>query len=459
MSAKPLGIEVCQSPAWAAEKSKRDGVLILGHCGGRGLEAVAGMVTERGLAPYVLSSRPLKNAAERLRKLADVSDWTGCSADHDLTPDDLGQSLDRLAAAGARVRCCIGVWEGYRRLMAEVNERLGASDLKPAQVDRLLNKFGVREYLAERGLTRARAQIVTEDNLEALKRSERRLFVKPVRGIASYGAFELEATTTWDDLQRIAAAAEADTQYRSVIGTLTFLAEDYIEGYECSFETLVVEGVPYVVAVHEKAGTTALSTTVLENVDVAPPWNVDPPAVAAGVAWLERVFAALGIEAGCYHVEARFDGTNWDLIEINPRIAGSLISDSVAVLSGGPNLMDLWLDTLLRPHEMHAELSALAIDQSGGGREGKASFIRSYYGTAGRIAEIEQVATKWPPRVFRIYVGPQDDIPGHNREIAIAHGLWAYDADDRSAATREALLAESERALHVRYEAAIVASR
>ncbi len=127
---------------------------------------------------------------------------------------------------------------------------------------------------------------------------------------------------------------------------LQFMAEDYIAGQEFSFETLLVDGQAHVVAVHEKYEVTETADTVLEDSCTTPPASLDQAQIAAGLHWLKNVLGCMDLKWGCYHVEARFTGQHWDLIEINPRVGGSLISHSVEAVTAGHSMLSLWLDLL-----------------------------------------------------------------------------------------------------------------
>jgi len=147
------------------------------------MEELLAAVAERGLEHYILSSQPLPEHADRLQVLASQAEWLSASADHELQWSDIERVLAELRAAGKHVMCCICVWEGYRSLMAQAKLQLGVPDVWPEQVALLRNKFLLRKTLYQASLSRVSACPVTSDNLSALQRSGRRLFVKPVRGI------------------------------------------------------------------------------------------------------------------------------------------------------------------------------------------------------------------------------------------------------------------------------------
>lgn len=431
-----------------------DGVLILSHCGYSFVEDLVAAIGRRQLRSHVLTSQPLPEHANRLDALRALAGSVHAGGAHVLSISDVDRTLDALKASGVRVLACISVWEGYRSLMAYANARLGVADLAPVLVDSLRDKLHVRNALYADGLSRRRAYALTPDMLGQLQAHLARggeYFVKPVQGIASYGAFRLTRETTWATLEAISRQAQADTVYASVIGEgVRFIAEEYVTGTECSFEVLVVGGSPYVVAIHEKCELTEANGTVLEDSCTSPPVSICARHCAQGIAWLRAVFARLALDWGCFHVEARFDGTRWDLIEINPRVGGSLISPSVKALNGDANLLDLWLHVLLDADGAHASLSRLAYTGEGETPSPNATFFRVYFASPGRIEEIQINPLPRAPVVTQVLLKAGDEVDPASREVFLGQLLWSMTRAERDAEL-DALLAASADAIAVRY--------
>ncbi|MFF9015119.1 acetyl-CoA carboxylase biotin carboxylase subunit family protein [Streptomyces sp. NPDC014870] len=442
------------------------GVLLLSHVGFSFLEDLARTVRARGLKVHVLSSLPEpQHQGSRPGALADLADDVRITGEHVLTPHDVEEHLDRLRAAGVSVACCLTVWEGYRHLMALANARLGVPDLDEKQVPELRDKLTLRNRLADAGLSRGRASALTPETLAARQRDGGRHFVKPVSGLASFGTFPLTPATTWTDLERIAAEARADTVYASAFGTepggrgMEFLVEDYVPGREFSFEVIVVDGASHVVAVHEKCEVTETPGTVLENACVSPPTSLSREETAAGLRWLARVLDTLGLDQGCFHVEARYDPpAGWDLIEVNPRVGGSLISPSVAALTGGPGLLDLWLDALLagggdRTTATYLKtLESLSYGSDGTTPSPYATFFRVFFADPGTLRAVGPGdGLPLRPVLSQILLKAGDVVESSAREVFLGQVLWSMDRADRDAIL-PGLLPASERAIEIVYE-------
>ncbi|MFI5782002.1 acetyl-CoA carboxylase biotin carboxylase subunit family protein [Nocardia sp. NPDC051570] len=448
------------------------GVLLLSHVGFSFMEDLVDTVMARGLKVYVLSSLPEpQHQNSRPTALSDLADDVRVTTEHVLTPRDIEDCLDHLEAAGESVLCCLTVWEGYRHLMALANARLAVPDLAEKQVLELRDKLTLRNRLADAGLSRCRAFALTPETLAERQRGTGRYFVKPVSGIASFGTFPLTSDTTWSDLRRIAAEARSDTVYASVFTTepdtttshdagfeMGFLVEDYVPGQEFSFEVIVVDGEPNVIAVHEKCEVTEAAGTVLENACLSPPTSLSRDEIATGIGWVARILDVLGLGWGCFHIEARHASSGWDLIEVNPRVGGSLISPSVAALTGGPSLLDLWLDSLLStrgpgPNPRFSKtLAGLSFAADGTTRSRNATFFRVFFAEPGTVREVG-VNDDLPlaPIVSHILLGPGDVVDSSAREVFLGQVLWRMDRADQDEIL-PVLLPASERAIEISYE-------
>ncbi|WP_236572687.1 ATP-grasp domain-containing protein [Burkholderia sp. 8Y] len=424
------------------------------------MEDLIAALEARGLRSFVLSSSPLALVrTKRLRELSAMAHSLICSNSDVLTADDVESALTELREGGERVLACVTVWEGYRGLMAFANAKLGVADCSVAQVTFLRNKLAVRNHLAAAGLSHARAMALTRDNFESLKSGERAYFIKPVCGIASYGAFALRPDTTWSAIQRIAKEAQSDEIYRSAFGAgLAFMAEDYVPGREFSFELLVISGRAYVLAIHEKCAVTETAGTVLEDACASPPISVDAAACAAGIEWINSALRQLGLEWGCFHVEARHDGARWDLIEINPRVGGCLISPSVKALNGKAGVLELWLDLLVASSAgsesaldaFEGSLAMLSFNGDGTPPYEHATFFRAYFARVGKLDYVGVRAVEPAPILSQLFITAGTEITQASREVFLGQVLWRVPRHQLESSL-PALMDISEQAVEVRY--------
>lgn len=430
-----------------------DGVLILSHVGFSFVDDLISALRERDLQAWVLTSKPLGElGAERLQGLSDKASTLFATDSHELTREDVAQAVASLRARGLHVRGCVTVWEGYRALMAYANGLVGATDLTPAHIESLRNKLHVRQALYDAGLTKVRARALTRALLEEVQADGGAFFVKPVQGIASYGAFRVTPVTRWSDIEAVTRRLRHDTVYASALGDgLSFLVEDYLPGTEFSFEILVSNGVVFVVAIHEKCQLTETDSTILEDGCTSPPYSIDGATVAKGIEWLRRVFSRLLLTHGCFHVEARCESGNWDLIEINPRVGGSLISPSVKALNGHSSLLDLWLTVLLEGETASETLQSLSYTVDGNAPGLDATYFRVYFASAGRITHIELLPLSREPLVSQILLKEGDVIEQASREVFLGQMLWRLTRSERDAGL-DALMRSAAHALDVRYE-------
>jgi predicted ATP-grasp superfamily ATP-dependent carboligase len=442
-----------------ARQTANSGVLLLSHCGFSFLEDLIAVLEARNVRSYVLSSLPLEqHRPERLAGLQQKVDRLFSTERHELEFDDIDRVLDALHVAGERVLACVSVWEGYRGLMAYANGLLGVPDLAPGKIDGLRNKLALRRRLYGAGLSAVRAQALTPAVLDRLREEGGRCFIKPVSGIASYGTFPLRQDTTWATIERIRAEAAQDLVYRSALSAgVDFLVEDYVSGREFSFELLAAAGSVHVVGLHEKCEVTETSGAVLEDSCTSPPYSIDSAATATGIAWVRALFAALELDWGCFHVEARYDGTTWELIEINPRVGGSLISHSVKALTGH-GVLELWVDLLLThgpgtgtaSEAYRQRLAALSSTESGQQDGGLATFFRVYFARPGLVSAVALRDMTPAPTLAQVLLRPGDSIANSAREVFLGQLLWTMNREERDASLPQ-LLRSSDQAIEIAY--------
>ncbi|HEU5319986.1 MAG TPA: ATP-grasp domain-containing protein, partial [Methylomirabilota bacterium] len=310
-----------------------EAVLLLMHQGKSFTEEAAAAVARHGLSLVALSSCPAKPDVLD-QSTPHLADWLVTERPR-LGPEDLAGVVAAFAGRGHAVRAALATFEGYRLLMAELNRELGARDSSPAALRLCLNKYELRRFLGRRGLSAVRCH--------RLRPAERpRLdpaitwFVKPVRGAASFAAFVLRDLAALDDLPQLQQQMKSDARMAAIfMDEYDFLVEEYVDGPEFSFETVVL-GDAHHIAVHEKARVERLDRTTLEVMSISPPLAVSGDVLLAGADFVSRCLRECGLTAGAFHVEAKYwtARERWEIVEINPRMGGSLINASVEALTG-----------------------------------------------------------------------------------------------------------------------------
>jgi hypothetical protein len=433
-------------------------ILLLMHQGKSYTEEVAAAAAGLGLALVALSSRPEKpEVLEATRRhLADCV----VTEEPELHPGDVDKAVRELADRGYRVEAALATFEGYRLLMAELNERLGARDSAAPALRLCLDKYALRRHLFAEGLSEVAVHRLTPGTVPDLDWSAR-WFVKPVRGAASFAAFLLESVEDLADLPAIQEQMRADRQMRAIfMDRYDFLVEEYVEGPEFSFETFVLDGRVHHLCVHEKARVERLERTTLEGMSVSPPVSLDAELVREGAGFVSRCLAALaghGLTAGAFHIEAKYweAKKRWEIIEINPRMGGSLIDASVRTVTG-LSMFDLWPEALLLPDgaqdAFHAKLAgASQLEALRTGAPTRATVFLSKYGQKGRTVEaIGFDPPTRPPRILRVHVTEGTELEVSDRAICLMDALWDVAGDDLGAETAF-LDRHATEHFHVRY--------
>jgi hypothetical protein len=418
-------------------------ILLLMHQGKSYTEEIAAAAAGLGLALVALSSRP--DAPDVLdasrRHLADCV----VTQEPELCSGDLDKAVRELADRGYRVEAALATFEGYRLLMAELNDRLGARDCSETALRLCLDKYELRRHLFAEKLSEVRVHRLTPGAPPELDPSAR-WFVKPVRGASSFATFLLNDADDLADLATLQEQMRADRRMKAIfMDRYDFLVEEYVEGPEFSFETFVLDSRVHHLCVHEKARVERLRRTTLEGMSVSPPASIDRELVLQGADHVTRCLAALaghGLTDGAFHIEAKYweSKKRWEIIEINPRMGGSLINASVQTVTGH-SLLDLWTESLLLPDgerdAFHDRLTrASQLEALRTGAPTRATVFLSKYGQKGRtVDEIRFEPPTRPPRVLRLHATEGTELETSDRGICLMDALWDVAPDDLDAET------------------------
>ncbi len=431
------------------------GFLILSHVGFSFVEALADEIKSSDQHVFILSSKPEVHHAGRVAALNLLATRANVTERHELTWADVQQTIDDISQQGYKLNGCICVWEGYRRLMAQANHYLGVDDLLPQTIELLTNKLALRQLLQANQLTSVIAEPLTAELLTRYQHENAKKFIKPVTGIASFGTFRLTQSLAWSTLEALQEDFKQDTVFNSIFKPdFPFMVEDFISGVEVSFELIMEQGVLHPIAIHEKVDVAHESLTTLENACASPPVNLHQEEIDAGITWLNQLFELLGITTGCFHLEARCDDGHWELIEINPRVGGALISQSVEYLTKGHSMLNLWIGLLNQSNHYRSEYSTLLDELSVTGRHpvrrDRASFFRVYFGHKGTIAAIDESQDGTVPVVAQLFAKAGDTFDSDARENFIGQVLWPLDPDNLQASYSR-INEESEQYLSISY--------
>lgn len=388
------------------------GFIVLSHQGLSQVANIAEALHQRGMRCFVLSSRSVHGRGP---------DWVeqvhACKITDQLFLDwnDLNSFATELRQSyKIKIAGCISVWDGYRELMARFNQVLGVTDTSPAVVRRINDKLFFRQYLHKQGLSKANAGLLDTRGFDEISANLDRYFIKPRRGLASWGAFRGDKLTSFSDLQPLRKTAAQDAAYAGVFSAdLEFIYEDLIQGIEFCFEVVVDRSECVVVAVHEKVDLTDHDFTVLENACVCPPRSISGGLVEAGRILVTKCLGAMEVDTGIYHVEARFDAmAGWELIEVNPRIGGAYIVDSTRIHSN-VDLLGTWIDLLLG-HEFE---KPSFVERT--------TFFRVFFGRPGKtISHFRYAQDRWRPVLEKTFFQAGDTLPEVDREIFVGQALW-----------------------------------
>lgn len=396
------------------------GVIFLIHQGYSFINDLISLSDRLGLKSFVLCSKIPGDATKRIEELRGISTVFKETDSLALSNADVELFLKELREKNFQPLGSLSVWEGYRLLMARLNQKLGACDLKQETLRLLLDKYALRNRLFDLGLSHIKTENLDLDYLPVWDGRPR--FVKPRSGLGSFAAFLWQGESLKEKLNGLINEMKVDTDYVGVFSErLSFVAEDEIKGKEYSFEVNVKEGEAAFLAIHEKLDLQMQFGSVLENACASPPVSLSENDHQAGVKFVDHVLQALEISTGCFHIEARFDGCEWEIIEINPRIGGAYIYQSTKWVSG-KCLLRIWLETILSS----PTTTPLEKNVTPRGR----SFFRVFFGNPGKsIKSIKYNTHIQPPQFNRQIISAGITLPNSSREIFVGQALWLMDSE------------------------------
>lgn len=430
----PNGVPINSTAKTKNSNSDKPVILLLSHRGFSFIDDLITIAQKLGLRACVLMSQPTKKTIFRVEEVRSHADWFKLASAPSLSLQDILNAIEDLRSTHSQIIGCMSVWEGYRVLAAEINKILGLSDESPERIRSVLDKYRMRRLLLDAGLSSASTTVVTPQNLDSLKNGAKSKFIKPRRGLASFGAFRLTSELQFNDLERLILEMRMDEDYSDIFSGLgsQFVAEDQIPGTEFSFEVIAFEGVCYTIAIHEKVEMEEMGATTLESACISPPAHIAKKSLERGNKFVRECFSALGLSTGCFHVELKWDRStdSWEIIEINPRVGGAFINQSVLEQNSGVGLLELWMRVLLekfsnRSKVFHEYLQTITWDVRELSEASRETFFRVYFGTPGlKLSKLEKADGVLSPALIRFAAQPGDVLPHSSREIFLAQALW-----------------------------------
>jgi biotin carboxylase len=265
--------------------------------------------------------------------------------------------------------------------------------------------------------------------------------LKPLTGVGSSCIFRLDnerqVRATWRralralrdgfyEQLRMAPHAVATAQGAALFfdPIRTLLVETYIPGREASVECMVVGDRVLPLVVHDKLAVEERPGYVLEHMLVAPPLRFNAAEVRQLRAHAVRAVRALGLRDTFCHVELRWmEGVGPRILEINPRIGASCITDSIETftdLDVGAARLDLILGRSPRMKRRRAARHAMIF------------LFAPRTGTLTRLVGIDAVLALPEVEAVRVMRDVGDPVGGDTDEGFIA-GFWMRAATESEA--------------------------
>ncbi len=237
-----------------------------------------------------------------------------------LDTDDLSHGVGSVAAQLGGVDALTGILENMQVTLAEVRERLGIPGMGSAIAENFRDKARMKSIFRSAGIPCARS--ARADDPETVRRTfsewQTPIVVKPLAGMGARNTFRINDT---DGLDRWLEHSPPETG-------APVLIEEFLEGREYSFESVLVDGE---LVWHSICRYDPTPLTVVENPwiqwSVVLPRHIDGDEFGAIRSMGPEAVRALGMSTGLSHMEwfLRPDGTV-AISEVGARPPGAQIA-------------------------------------------------------------------------------------------------------------------------------------
>jgi biotin carboxylase len=261
---------------------------------------------------------------------------------------DAGRVLDCLAQI-PDLAGLINPTDTWSLQSVSVAQSLGVPRQNPEAVRLVRNKARLRNVLHERGLSRSRAEVIDPHDAprdELAAKLEFPVIVKDVAGTSSRNVWLVRNAEELD-------AALTAAQSAALLGD-RLTAESYFCGPLFSIEAISWRNETRVVGVTSRI----LSSEPYFREEASSfPMALPPAARARLDAWIVGVLDAISYTDGFSHTEFIMTRDGPEIVEINPRLAGALVGESISQ-AFGINVYDAFIDMALgrRPALLDQEL-------------------------------------------------------------------------------------------------------
>lgn len=336
-----------------------------------------------------------------------------------------GRDFPNLAALADTVDGIVSFTDWGAAMAAGLAASRGLPNAGHRVAEGLGTKSGVRAAMDSVGIAGPRWRLVAtaSEAQDLLTGARAGVIVKPIDGTASLGVRRVT------DEQSLAGAIASA---QSLTGRSHALVEEFIDGPEYALEIRADQG-------------NVRRVLVTEKVTTGPPRFIETRHLVGAVskdlqisawAFAHSLVAALEISSAILHVEAKWTGDGWQLIETAFRTAGGLISDIVTAATGRDlydDLLDVALGLKTSGHDVRSDLVAGVQFLAGTGtvtdmpsmsavREGLPHVIRAERLLPPGVT-LEEVSANWFRAGYVMAVAPTRDVV--TTELADAHDRLA----------------------------------
>ena len=387
-------------------------VLILSHQGMGFVSKQVNAAKKIGLDFIILTSGELEN---KVKEDWDTNGWSYIVTQNtELTQADIKEHIDDFD-------CCITVWDAYRSLMAFANQLINAHDVTEQQVQLMQDKYALRKLLNEHGLSKVQCYLASDVHDHLVDFDNTEFFIKPRRGAGSFFASKISSREDFESILSDFASRNVDGEasaFKSFVSGNQLYIEEFIEGTEFSFEIILENGRRKYCVEHEKImGIDKKTNVALEEAFISPCYSLEKKEIDAALLKIDNILSLLDVTTGCYHIELRYTPHNeWELIEVNPRLGGACIDESIQ-----HRINKNYLEEQLKHLINQNEVGEMQIDA-------QATYFEVSFAQPGcSIKSFEKNKIYPSPQIDMMFYKEGETTENSKAEIFAGMHLWAID--------------------------------
>ncbi|OIU70798.1 ATP-grasp domain-containing protein [Rossellomorea aquimaris] len=239
--------------------------------------------------------------------------------------EEIHVQLSKINNQGKQVKAFVSFIDPYVSLAAEISRELGLQEVSVAALFNMEDKTRFRDVLKNNPVT-------PHFSVCHLNQDENELFDQHIKKLPVI--VKSPVSNGSKDVMRVNSREEfsmAACYFKNQLGPSQLLIEEFVTGPQYLIEVLVHQSKTTIVAIIEQE-ISSMHRFIITGYHM--PAALNEYARGRLTESIEQIMEDIGLTHGTCHLEMRWTEGEWKLIEINPRISGSVINQMILESTG-----------------------------------------------------------------------------------------------------------------------------